>query len=76
MMAPMQKIQLVQRTVSAIEVRYEMERTLSLDEIRRLTAALQEKLGYPYALDFIRVGAISPARGGKFEDFVSELDAD
>lgn len=73
--APVQKIQLVQRSLSAIEVRYEMQRPLSAAEVGRLTTALQGKLGYPFELRFVRVAAIAPGRGGKYEDFVSEVDA-
>jgi phenylacetate-CoA ligase len=70
--APIRQLQLVQRTASAIEVRYAMERELSASQIEHLTAALRKKLGYPYELSFSRVTKLDTA-SGKFEDFVSEL---
>lgn len=71
--APIRQLQLVQKSLADIEVRLVMERSLTPDEERRLTAAFHRTLGYPFAIRFAYVESI--ARGGsfKFEDFVSEL---
>jgi len=71
--APLRKIQLVQGSLEHIELRYEMERDLSIVEEERLTAMLQSKLGYPFGINFLRVERIERRPGEKYEDFISEL---
>jgi len=72
--APIRRIQLVQKSPSAIELRYVMERDLSAEEERRLTALLQQQLGYPFGIALSRVPQIERRPGEKFEDFISEIE--
>jgi phenylacetate-CoA ligase len=71
--APIRRIQLIQKTPAGMELRYVMERELSSEECARLTALLQRQLGYPFDIAFSRVPQIERRPGEKFEDFISEL---
>jgi len=74
--APMRRIQLVQHTSAAIEIRYVMERVLDRGEQDRLRENLHGALRYPFELSFTRVEAIERRPGEKFEDFVSRVPPD
>jgi phenylacetate-CoA ligase len=74
--APLRKIQLVQRSIGEVEVRFVMERDLSAEETTALRAQVQERLEYPFDVSFARVTEIPRTPGGKFEDFISELPPD
>jgi phenylacetate-CoA ligase len=71
--APIRQARLVQRTLSEIDVELVMERELSAGESERLIRALQERLGYPFAIALKRVAGIQRQPGGKFEEFLSLL---
>lgn len=73
--APVQKIQLIQRSLSSIEVRYVMARALSAAESNQLQSALHEALGYPFQITYQREPNIDGGAGGKYEDFVSMIIA-
>lgn len=72
--APVLQIQLVQDTADHIEVRAVMARDLAGDEGERLVAALQTCLNYPFRMTLRRVDAIAPGAGGKYEDFICEVE--
>jgi phenylacetate-CoA ligase len=72
--APIRQIQLVQKSRTRIEVRLAMPRPLSGEETRRLTAALLGCLVHPYELAFTCMESIPRSPGGKYEDFVVELE--
>jgi len=72
--APVVQIQLVQEAVDHIEVRAVMARDLTGDEGERLVAALQTCLGYRSRITLRRVDAITPGAGGKYEDFICEVE--
>lgn len=73
--APIRQIQLVQKSRTRIEVRLAMPRALSEEETRRLDAALHGCLGHPYEFTFTCMDSIPRSPGGKYEDFVAELEA-
>jgi phenylacetate-CoA ligase len=72
--APIRKLQLVQHTLTDIEMRYEMERDLSPRECERLAELLRESFGYPFRFAFIRVPHIERKPGEKYEEFISLLE--
>ena len=72
--APIRQYQLVQRMLHEIEVRFVVDRPLTGDEEERIAAVIRAALGYPYRLSFnYFAGEIPRGRGGKFEEFMSEL---
>lgn len=71
--APVRQFQLTQKSLEHIDIRIVAERSLTADEEARLTALLNEQLGYPFRLTFCRVERIERKPNCKFEDFVSEL---
>lgn len=72
--APIVQIQLAQDTVDHIEVRVVMERNLLEGERERLVTALQTCLNFPFRITLRRVDAIAPGAGGKYEDFICEVE--
>jgi len=72
--APIAQIQLIQDALDHVAVRLVTPRPLSADEHAQLTVALQECLNYPFNISFQRVDAIPRGAGGKYEDFVSQLN--
>ena len=74
--APVRQYQLVQTTLQDIEVRFAVERPLTGAEESRLASVIQNALGYPFQLKFVYFpDEIPRGAGGKFEEFVSCLDA-
>ena len=73
--APISRIQLIQDALDHVAVKLVMPRDLSADEHARLTAALQDCLNYPFNISFQCVDDIPRGAGGKYEDFVSQLNA-
>lgn len=71
--APVQQIQLTQDAIDHIAAQLVMVRPLAGDEGKRLVAALQDCLGYPFRITLLQVDAISRSVGQKYEDFVSLL---
>ena len=74
--APVRQYQLIQQTLEDIEVRFTVDRPLTGAEEARLTQVIQAALGYPFRLNFVYFpGEIPRGAGGKFEEFVSRLEA-
>jgi phenylacetate-CoA ligase len=71
--APIRQIQLVQRSLEEVEVRYALDRELAAEEGARLAAVFQECLGHPFRIRLTRVERIKRNPGMKHEDFVSLL---
>lgn len=69
--APVRKVQLVQTALSAIEVRYVMERDLTREEEALLRVELEKKLGIAFTFAFSRQPELARAPGEKWEDFYS-----
>lgn len=72
--APVLQLQLIQHALDHIEARLVMSRDFAGDERERLTAALQDCLGYPFRITLSRVDAIPRGAGQKYEDFVTLLE--
>ena len=74
--APVERFQVIQRSVRDVEVNYVMSRNLTTDEETRLAAALTARLGFAFRFDWQRREHLESTRGGKFEDFMSLIPAD
>lgn len=74
--APVRQYQVVQRSLERVTLRLAVERSLSAAEERGLAERLLEFLGWRFAVDFEYFTATIPrGSGGKFEDFICEIDA-
>lgn len=71
--AAVRQFQLVQKTLNSIEVRLVVDGTFGPAQEMLLRRSLQERLGHPFDIDFTVVGEISRSKGGKFEDFISDV---
>ena len=71
--APVEQFQLVQRSLEEIEVNYVMSRDLDQRETAQITAALQDRLGFPFLIRLQRLPLIKRSAAHKFEDFISAL---
>lgn len=71
--APVRQAQLIQRSLEHIEVRLVTSAVPSKAQEQALTALIQARLGYPFRVTLTYVDALSRSRGGKFEDFISEV---
>jgi len=73
--APIEQIQLVQKSLHQIEARLVISRLLTPDEQQRMIPILQESLGYAFQISFSYHDEIRRSASGKFEDFISEIGA-
>lgn len=64
---------MIQRSAGELEVNYVMSRNLTPEEQARLAAALTTRLGYAFTFDWQRRQYLERTKGGKFEDFMSQL---
>ncbi len=71
--APVKQRQFVQKTKEQIEVRLVVARNLTEQEEDSLTKHIQKKLGYPFQIIFVYQDKLSRSKGGKFEEFISEV---
>jgi len=72
--APVRQLQLVQTSLDHIEARFAVDRPVTPDQERRLREAIQDALGYPFAVSFVWFqNEIPRSPGGKFEDFRSDI---
>ena len=73
--APIRQYQLVQREPEAIEVRLVSDAPLTVQQEQRLGGVIRESLGFPFRLQFVYFPEQIPrSPGGKFEEFVCELN--
>lgn len=70
---PIQQFQLIQRTLSGLELKVVLPAPLSDDEDRFLKQYLQQTLDYPFEITITRVETIPRSPNGKYEEFRSEL---
>lgn len=73
--APVEQFQVMQTAIDALELRVVCARELTAAECDGLAAALQESLGFRYAVTVTRLAEIARPRGGKFEDFICALES-
>ncbi len=70
---PLQQFQVVQRSLSALEVLLVCPRSLEPEEEDMMRRYLVATLGHPFDVTFTYVAEVPRSRGGKFEDFRSEI---
>jgi phenylacetate-CoA ligase len=71
--APVRQYQLIQKDLESIKVKLVVGRPLQAAEEQALIAMLRDRLTYPFQVTFDYVDNIGRSRGGKFEDFISEV---
>ncbi|MDP6774653.1 MAG: hypothetical protein QGI63_10305, partial [Rhodospirillales bacterium] len=72
--APVRQIQFIQRSLDEIVVKLAVERHLTEREEDGLRELFLRRLGHPFKLRFVYVDEIPRSAGGKYEDFVSEIE--
>lgn len=70
---PLQQFQVIQRSVTALEVLLVSPRALGAEEEDVMRAYLCATLGHPFDVSFTYVPEVPRSKGGKFEDFRSEI---
>lgn len=73
--APVRQFRLRQPAAERIEVELVTTRPLEAAEESALRQMLQRRLGHPFQIVLQTVAGIPRSPGGKFEDFVCEIDA-
>lgn len=72
--APILQYQLIQRSLSDIEVRLVVQPKLTPEQESRLNVVIREALGYPFRLAFVYFDREIPrGAGGKLDEFISEI---
>ena len=71
--APIRQMQMVQKSVTDIQMRVVVARALTPDEEAEVTKLVQRDLGHPFNVTFEIVDAIERGANGKYEDFRSEV---
>jgi phenylacetate-CoA ligase len=72
--APIQQLQVVQRSLDAIVLKVRAPRALTSAEASQLVATFRSVLGFPHRITIEPVAAIPRGASMKHEDFVSELE--
>jgi phenylacetate-CoA ligase len=73
--APVQQFQAVQHTLNDIEIRLVLPRPLTAAEREKIISKFQHMLGTCFNFDVQQVDSLPRSASGKFEDFVSMLQA-
>lgn len=73
--APVQQAQFVQTRLDRIELRVKMARPLQGPEREELVQVVRRILHYPFTVDVVEVEQIERGPTGKYEEFVSKLEA-
>lgn len=73
--APIRQIQFIQHTKDKIEVKLVTGRPLTAEEEDALVGLFQTRMNHPFQFHFVYVDTIERLAGGKFEDFISLVDA-
>jgi len=71
--APVSQYQIVQKTLSDLEVRVVLTRPLTKEDEENIRKVIAAEVGEGFAIAFSYHDAIARSSGGKFEDFRSEL---
>lgn len=72
--APIRQHQIIQKSATGLEARLVTERPLTADEEKRLARHITARLPVAMSVAFSYHGEIPRSAGGKFEDFISEID--
>jgi len=67
------QFQFVQKSLDRIEVRLVTRQPLNDDDKSFFIKVIQEELRYPFNIDITYLDDIPRSKGGKFEDFISEV---
>jgi phenylacetate-CoA ligase len=70
---PVRQFQFVQKSIDLVEVRMVALRKLDANEETKLISTVQETLMFPFDIKLIYLEDIPRSKGGKFEDFISEV---
>ncbi len=70
---PVEQFQFVQKSIKQIEARLVTRRNFTPEEEVEFKSILQNSLKYPFTIDIVYQEEIPRSKGGKFEDFVSEV---
>jgi hypothetical protein len=71
--APIQQLQVVQKSLDAIVLKVKSERALTSEETSRLVHTFKLTLKFPYQITLEPVMCIPRIKNAKFEDFISEI---
>lgn len=74
-LAPVRQFQFIQKTVTEVDVKLVLTRPMKAAEEQALRDQIHERLDKSLSLNFIVVDDIPRSSGGKFEDFISEVQA-
>ena len=70
---PVRQHQIVQKALDRLEVRLVADRRGTPEEEQKLREMIVQRIGYPFQIGFTYTDRIPRGRGGKFEEFRSEL---
>lgn len=71
--APLKQFQMVQHSLTEIELRVVVEDRLTEEQEARIRAVLQANLGHPFEVNISYHPALERSASGKFEDFISKI---
>ena len=71
---PMYQFQVIQRSREQMDVLVVRDKPLTPSEQQRVAAYMQQTLGHPFTIRLRCVDSIQRSRGGKFEDFICEVE--
>jgi len=75
--APISQYQVIQKTLTQLEVRMVAERKVSVQEEMELASVIQRSLDYPFEMTFLYFDLEIPrGKSGKFEEFLCEIEND
>lgn len=72
-LAPVRQYQVVQKSLTELEIRIAAERPLTADEEDKIRKAVTEQAGKGFTITFSYHDEIARSKSGKFEDFRSEI---
>jgi phenylacetate-CoA ligase len=72
--APIEQFQVIQRNRDHIELRVVASRELTAGETSAMLATLRDALGSDYRMTLLRLTQIPRGTGGKYEDFICEVE--
>jgi len=74
-MKAVRQVQYVQTALDSVELRMVLNRALDDDEIAKVEERARAALGYPFRIILVPVAQIPRGPTGKFEEFLSAVEA-
>lgn len=71
--APIQQLQVVQKSLDTIVLKVKSARELTATEVVQLVETFKDTLKFPYRITVEPVASIPRSKNAKFEDFISEI---